>query len=301
MNAKILDRLVQGKPLDGLALGIKDGRVDLAGLVLPATRVVRQFQFDGVPITESTPGTVIQAAKWTNLDFTGTKLKSLGLYGCELTNCVFDRCLLQDIGVWATAFRECSFRKANLRNSGLGGVQNGKRTIYSGIDFSEADLRDTSYQAAAFERCVFRNAKLEHIDFDSSTFADCVFEGELRDVIFYRRGFKGDCFPPNEMRNVDFSRAKLHALGFRGLTLDQVKLPDDAEHIIIRNVGSTVNRLIGTLNQQGDATAKKLIAFLSIDKEWRPPNQVQMVINTADLAETVGDEGVERLLKLLGT
>jgi uncharacterized protein YjbI with pentapeptide repeats len=300
LNAEVWNRLVCDKPLDSLGLGSKDGRVDLNGLTLPELRVKRTFEFNGIPIEEIESAPFVKCAKWKSFDFTASKLKHLRLTECELSDCLFDGCQLEDLRVWATTFRECSFTRANLRGAVLGAVENGKRNVYSGVDFSGADLRRTVYTAAAFERCNFRYSKLEGIDFGTSTFRDCVFEGELRDVVFYRRGFKGESFPPNEMLNVDFSQAKLHDVGFRGLTLEQVKLPDDSDHILIRNVTVTLNRLIGTLNQQDDATAKKLVAFLNIDKEWRPAGQVQTVINIEDLAETVGDEGVDRLRGLLG-
>ena len=299
LNLEIWDRLIQGKSLDGLALGTKDGRIDLGGLELPEPSVVRRFQMRGIAMAEIDLGAVIQGAKWQNLDFTGSKLNGLRLFACELNNCHFDRCQLQDLRVWTTTFTECSFKGANLKKSALGGVQNGKRNIYSGVNFSGSDLRETVYKAAAFERCVFRDAKLVKIDFQTSTFNDCVFEGELRDVLFYRRGFEGEAFPPNEMANVDFSRAKLHDVGFRGLALDQVKLPQDADHIVIRNVAATLDKLIAALKPQGDTTAKQLIAFLNIDRKWIAPNQAQGVINSQDLAETIGVDGVNRLRELL--
>lgn len=299
LNLEIWDRLIQDKPLDGLALGTKDGRIDLNGLELPEPAVMRRFQFKGIPMAEIDPGAVIQSIKWRNLDFGGSKLKGLRLFGCELKNCRFERCQLQDLRVWSTTFSECSFKGANLRKSALGGVQNGKRNIYFEVDFSEADLRETVYKAAAFERCAFRNAKMEKIDFQTSTFADCIFEGELRDVLFYQWSFGGEAFPANEMVNVDFSRTKLHDVAFRGLALDRVKLPEDDEHIVIKNVVASLDRLISALKQQSDTTAKKLTAFLNIDRKWVVPNQAQKVINTQDLAETIGVEGVHRLRELL--
>lgn len=299
LNLEIWDRLIQGKPLDGLALAAKEGRIDLGGLELPEPSILRRFQVRGVAMAEIDPGAVIHGAKWRNLDFSGSKLNGLRLFGCELNNCRFDRCQLQDLRVWATTFTDCSFKGANLKKSALGGVQNGKRNIYSGVDFSGADLRETAYKAAAFERCVFRDAKLVKIDFQTSTFTDCVFEGELRDVLFYRRGFEGEAFPSNEMINVDLSRAKLHDVSFRGLALDRVRLPEDAEHIVIKNVPATLDKLIAALKQQGDTLAKQLTAFLNIDRKWIVPNQAQAVINVQDLAETLGDAGVNRLRELL--
>jgi hypothetical protein len=159
--------------------------------------------------------------------------------------------------------------------------------------------RGTAYKAAVFERCIFRNAKLVTIDFQTSTFTDCIFEGELRDVLFYRCGFQGETFPPNEMTNVDFSRARLRSVGFRGLTLDRVQLPHDADHIVINNFSAALDKMICELRLHEDAVAKKLIAFLMIDREWVLPDQAQGVINTKDLAGVTGQEGVERLLSVL--
>jgi len=171
----------------------------------------------------------------------------------------------------------------------------------SSVDFSGADLRETVYKAAAFEKCIFRNSKLMKIDFQTSTFTDCVFEGELCDVLFYSRGFEGEAYPANEMINVDFSRAKLQDVGFRGLTLDRVKFPNDEYHIVIKNVPTTLDKLVAKLKQDGDSTAKQLIAFLNIDRKWVVPNQAQSVINLQNLAETVGLVGVNRLRELLRT
>ena len=101
------------------------------------------------------------------------------------------------------------------------------------------------------------------------------------------------------MNNVDFSHAKLHNVGFRGLMLDRVKLPQDAEHIVIKNFAATLGKLIEALRQQGDQTAEQLIGFLNIDRKWLVPNQAQGVNNTQDLVRTIGEDGVNRLRDLL--
>jgi uncharacterized protein YjbI with pentapeptide repeats len=294
LKLQIWERLIEGKPLDGFALATKNGRIDLAGLDLPERSIER-----GVLVTKIGAGTVLHDVKWRNFDFSGSKLNGLRLFGCELSNCCFDGCQLRDSRLWSTTVTQCSFKGANLKKSVLGGVENGKRNLFLEVDFSDADLRETVYKAAAFERCIFRGTKLVKIDFQTSTFTDCVFEGDLHDVLFYRRGFQGEAFPPNEMINVDFSRAKLHDVSFRGLTLDKVKLPQDAAHIVIKDFPATVDKLIATLKQQGDTTAKKLVDFLNVDRRWIAPDQAQGVINAEDLAETVGLDGLTRLRELL--
>jgi hypothetical protein len=167
------------------------------------------------------------------------------------------------------------------------------------VDFTKADLRQSIYKAAAFERCVFRNAKLVKIDFQTSAFSDCTFEGEMREVMFYRRGFRGDSFPANEMKNVDFSRAKLRFVEFRGLNLHNVKLPNDAKHIIITNYVETLDRMLDALRVHDDPTARTLVAYLGNRRKWAAPDQFQGVFNIEDLKEIAGEDGVQRVLSLL--
>jgi uncharacterized protein YjbI with pentapeptide repeats len=298
LNLEIWERLIQGKPFDGLPLGSNDGRIILHGLRLPEPAVSRQFQFRDAQFSKVDAG-VIQSPKWRDLDFSGSKLAGLRLALGQVENCRFDNCDLQGARFWATVFRGVSFKSANLRGAVLGGVVDDVRNTFVEIDFHATNLSSTTYQAAAFERCSFRNAKLSKIDFQSSTFKDCSFEGDLTDVMFYRHGFEGQKFPPNEMLNVDFSRAKLHDVGFRGLTLDRVTLPTGPDHIVFKDVPATLDKLFAALEKQGDPTAKLLVAFLSIDREWVAPNQAQAVISVQDLEEVAGVEGAVRLRELV--
>src|SRR6266850_132092 len=250
-------------------------------------------------VSEIDPSAVFQHTKWQNFGFSGTKLNGIRFFDCQIRNCLFEQCQLEDWRLWSTTITECSFRWADLKRSALGGVLEGRRNFYTGVDFSEADLRQTVYQAAAFERCAYRNTKLVKIDFQTSAFSNCQFEGELNDVLFYHRGFKGEAFPPNEMLNVDFSHAKLRDVGFRGLILNRVRLPNDAEHLVLKDFASTLDKMVNVLKQREDITAKKVIAFLAIERKWAHPNQVQGVLNIQDLAEIAGEEGVKRLLEVV--
>gem|GEM_PF-5465568 len=101
------------------------------------------------------------------------------------------------------------------------------------------------------------------------------------------------------MVNVDFSQAKLRQVGFRGLVLDRVKMPQDEEHIVIPSLPKALDRMIDDLSRRDDVTAKKLIAFLNIDRKWILPNQAQGIINIRDLAAVTGEEGVNLLRSVL--
>src|SRR5262245_15958689 len=158
---ELWDRLRQGKTLTGVELMSKEGRVDLSGLEIPAPQVVRQFKFGRASVADIAPSATIRGVKWQNIDFKGSKLNGLRLFDCQINNCSFEGCQLQDLRIWSTKISETSFRRADLRKAVLGGVEKGKRNVFSSVDFTDTDLRQTVYRAAAFERCVFRNARLE--------------------------------------------------------------------------------------------------------------------------------------------
>jgi uncharacterized protein YjbI with pentapeptide repeats len=299
LNLEIWDRLYQAKILDDLSLPIKDGRIDLGGLVLPEPMILGRYHTPIANVTKIEPSAIFRGAKWRDLDFTGSKLKGMRFFGCEIQNCSFQKCDLEGLRWWSMKVADCSFKGANLKEAALGGIQEGRRNIYSSVDFSEADLRGIACFTAVFDHCIFRNSKLVKIDFDGSAFNDCVFEGSLNDVLFWHRGFKEKGFPPNEMKNVDFRHATLRAVGFRGLTLAHVRLPEDDKHIVIKNFTSVLDKMLEALKGQEDKLSKKLTIFLHIYRKWAVPDQVQGVLNIQDIVETVGEEGLRRIRDLL--
>jgi len=284
--------------MDDLRIARKDGRIDVGGMLLPEPEVLQRFptSFSNV-IQIDTSRLIIRNGKWSDLDFTESRLKHILFFNCSMTNCVFDQCDLRHWRLWDCTVSRSRFKEADLREAVLGGVEDKHRhgCSYLDVDFSEADLRRTMYRAALFERCLFRKAKLSKIDFQGSRFVDCLFEGELDDI-FYHKSCQSEAFPPNEMVDVDFTHARLRHVGFRGLNLDRVRLPHDSEHIVIKDFTSVLDQMVEVLSQQGDSTAKKLIAFVNIRKKWAVPKQAQGVINLADLADVVGEDGVKRFI-----
>jgi uncharacterized protein YjbI with pentapeptide repeats len=300
-------RLVKGESLGGPLLPKKQGRIDLSGLVLDDPRILEGWQTTLANVARIEPSAVFRNAKLQNLDLTGSRLPSVHFTDCEIKNCCFDRCNMPGLRLCATTIRESSFREANLRGIALGaasvtGPFAGRRNRFAGVDFSGADLRETIYVAGTFERCDFSYARLANIKFGTSAFSDCKFAGELRQVEFWRsdlfaRGFAVDAFPLNEMVNVDFSRAVFRDVEFRGLTLDGVRLPEDTEHLVIRDFPDVLDLLINALAHQGDETARLLIVFLSAYRKWTVPG-AQGVLNKQDLAEA-GPDAVDRVVGLL--
>jgi uncharacterized protein YjbI with pentapeptide repeats len=217
----------------------------------------------------------------------------------KIENCRFDYSDLRGIRIWATTMQDVSFRHANLRDSVLGGVKDGVWNRFIDVDFSEANLSRTIYEAAEFERCAFVDSNIVNVDFQSSNFKNCRFEGELKDVLFYRHGFKGEGYPPNEMMDVDFTGANLHDVDFRDLDLAGVRFPSDDEHLVIQNFAVALDRAAAALEKNEDEVAKRLIAFIRRYRRWAVPGQAQGIINLRDLAEIVGENGVRRFVDAL--
>jgi uncharacterized protein YjbI with pentapeptide repeats len=299
VQQEILGRLHRGQSLDGLGLPSIEGRVDLGGLQLAAPMVVDRHQTAVGEIAQIEPAATFRGVRWQNLDFSGSRLNGMRMFGCELENCRFDNCQLQDLRIWSTTLKQCSFRRSNLRTAALGGIEKGRRNVFSGVDFSGADLRRTAYTAAAFEGCLFANTRLDKVDFQTSTFVDCRFEGELKEVLFYRRGFKGEAFPPNEMRDVDFTRARLHLVEFRGLALDRVRFPEDGGYLVIHNYAAALDKIIASLEQSAEVPAGQVATYLGMARKWAPPGNAAGLLNLLDIAEIAGEELVRRVRALL--
>jgi uncharacterized protein YjbI with pentapeptide repeats len=296
-------RVVHGEPLKGLPLTKKNGRIDLSALELPEPEVLERWQTPLAEVRRVEPNASLYSLELRDLDLTGGKLSSIYFSDCEITNCFFDDCYLHDLRLRATTITDCSFRGANLRGTALGeaardGPFKGRQNHFTRVDFSEADLRETVYNAAAFQSCVFRNTKLSKIDFRSSSFVDCGFEGELREVRFWSSDpYYQDLFPRNQMLNVDFSRAKLRDVEFRGLTLAQVRLPDDTEHIVINDFANVLDELIRSFDRQGDQTARALVAYLGAYRRGTVRG-ARGILNKLDIAEG-GVDALARVETLL--
>jgi uncharacterized protein YjbI with pentapeptide repeats len=302
-NDRVWQRLLSGEELEGLGLPLKDGRLDLSGLVSPEPVVS-----DVVPTSMGNlvfgKSWEVNGGQWKSLDFSGSRLGAGRFTNCTIINCVFDRCFCQDWRLWATTVQDTSFCAADLRESLLGGIDGGKRNTFRNVDFSRADLRGTMYFPAEFFECVFKNSRLKNINFDSSCFTDCTFEGELREVIFNRVSPSDDGpFPPNDMRGVDFSKARLRWVEFRGIELDDVRLPADPDHIIIeRDFRGMIDWILEATSREEDDVAKVINVLARHHRSRGAPNQKRgLLVHMKDLADFVGPEGPRRLLEIINS
>jgi uncharacterized protein YjbI with pentapeptide repeats len=303
MSTEIWSELIRGRPLSELGVSRVAGRFDLRNLRVPEPQAVETVRTPLADVTVLGGITRIKNTIWQSIDFSSSDLPGLRFMDCQIRNCVFDRCRMDDLRVWRTDFANVSFRSADLRGAVLGGTSEGdaRRNSFHDVDFTAADMRGTIYGAAEFLRCKFNHARLNKVDFQSSAFTDCSFEGELREVMFWERGFKGELFPPNEMRRVDLRRAKLRWSGFHGLDLDEVLLPTDEDHIVVENYPEALDRLLAFFCARPDVPSSALAAIFEHDKEWLGAKQRVGVLNKRDLIETAGEEGLQAVMKVIGS
>lgn len=247
----------------------------------------------------------VETAEYRNqrlegVDFSGQPLPHLRFFDCTLTKCSFDHASCRDIRMWGTTLHDCTFREADIQDSALGPVHDGKCNRFKGVLFERTDMRGTAYQSAVFTNCRFDHAKLTKVNFQGSRFSQCIFRGELREVLFYDHGFRGEALEANRMENVDFSGAQLRWVQFRRLDLTTVVLPSDEDHIIIRNYPSFLDYALRELHGATSLADRVLCAVLQSDRKWLAPRRTVGVLNRLDFLESPhGDEIVSRLTDLL--
>lgn len=296
-SAEVWERLIGGKSLEGLGLSIKDGRIDLSGLFIPDPIVTNQFSTKIADVKVLGNLIKIKKANWNALDFTGSRLNHFLFFDSIINDCIFDKCSCQNWGMWGTTISNTRFHATDLRDSALGGIDKGKRNVFRKVDFTKGDLRRIACTSAEFIDCLFRDTKLNKVNFGGSQFVRCTFEGELREVCFNRYGFRAEKLPPNEMIDVDFSRAQLRTVEFRELDLDKVRFPEDEDHVILTNYPEALDRIIGYFKGKTDVSSRMLVADLGCLRKWVGPRQRQGVLNKKDLVEGLPPGGEEELIK----
>jgi uncharacterized protein YjbI with pentapeptide repeats len=300
LAALIWARLSTGKSLADLQLPEVKGRVDLRDLSVPPRAVVREKMHRSKRVAEISGFITVRGALWKGLDFSGAQLESLRFHETSIADCRFDGARCVDWRMWRTRIADTSFCSADLRGSALGGIKSGTRNAFRGVDFTNADLRQTVHQSADMVACTFCKTNLSGVDFQGTVFVDCTFEGELSKVLFYRHAFRGEAFPPNEMKGVDLRQAKLLYVQFRGLDMDQVYWPEDGEHFLVEDYPATLDRMLAAFGARSDLGSKRVAAVLGMHRKWAGPNQRLGVVSKAELLALGGAEAVVEFLRVLG-
>ena len=301
LAAEVWARLMSGRTLDGLGLPSHEGRTDLRGLVAPAPSKVSKYAAGGSVVSVLGDVTSIQKGKWSRLDLSGSNLEELRFRDAVIDDCVFDRSKCRGWRLWNTRVSATSFRKADLRGSSLGSGDWGTRNLFSGVDFSQADLRGTSYLSVEVRGCRFARMNASGVDFGGALFSECVFEGPVRDVTFRKfalgRESAGD--PPNEMLNVSFRKAHLAWVDFHAMDMREVEWPDDGEHFLIRPYREELERLALAWEAASSELSRRLAVLCRTYLATVAPGRRAGVVSRAELREVGGEEAVAEFQRKL--
>lgn len=233
-------------------LAIVDGRVDLRGIAMHHLESAA---------TSNKRGTVANAC-WRSLDLRGSRLGHMRWFSLEITNCLFDDAVLDDLRVWESEISDSSFAGASLEGSPLGTGQKFKRNGWSRIDFTRADLRGVQFDAADLEDVDFSNARLDSVQFKHCRLTRIHFAGEVREVLFESRPFASDGAVGFPMKLVDFGEAEFRDVEFRGCTFQSVTFPRSQRHLIIPNFPAVARRVSGAISSDASDSARTLTAIL---------------------------------------
>jgi uncharacterized protein YjbI with pentapeptide repeats len=241
--------------------------------------------------------------RYENIDFSHADLGYVILSGCEFQNCIFDNAHVEKWNERNCTFDNVSFKRMKFLDSAMG-ISSSK---YIDVDFSLANLIDTSFFSARFISCNFSFTKLDGIDFDASRFENCKFAGIVKSVWFnknYRFPDHETLYgkaPDNLMSNVDFSDAYFCDVTFTGgIDLSTVKLPADGKHFLIKHFDKVLEILNGELNylpvRSRDTIATWINAY-KVHAETQPMNILNAEEICQNMGEDIGQEFVDLVKK----
>lgn len=101
------------------------------------------------------------------------------------------------------------------------------------------------------------------------------------------------------MEDVDFSKAQLRWVEFRHLNLDRVHLPEDENHILVRNYGCVLRKALEAARKSEHPSSKALVAVLGNRLKWIGPKQEIGVFNRMDYKRSGGVEREEFVVDIL--
>ncbi|GAA0680690.1 hypothetical protein GCM10009429_00770 [Dyella marensis] len=134
-----------------------------------------------------------------------------------------------------STFNHCDFSNTRFEQACFGGGIDQSR--YVDCCFDGAEIYASAPGNARFERCTFRNAKIQVFRGIDAEFIDCLFSGVIKKGFFNGTPLQDrPTRPPsreyNEFRGNDFSSAKLLDVSFRtGIDLHLQQLPKGDDYI----------------------------------------------------------------------
>lgn len=296
---EVWSRLATRESLRDLRLLEHEGRIDLRGISVPEVTKETLPSFRTWDLYKLRGQVELKNVSLEDIDFSESMLKHIRFFNSKIINCRFEDADCENWQLRASDVGRTTFVRANLRSAVLGVWFEGRGNKYESVDFSRADMRGLISTSETHIDCDFSHARLDKIDFQSSSFIRCRFAGEVREVIFYDLAFKSKKPDPNPMEDVDFSKAELRWVEFRHLDLDRVRLPEDENHIVLKNYGCVLRRALAAARQSERPSSRALTAVLENRLKWIGPRQEIGVFNRLDFRKSGGVEEEEFAVRVL--
>jgi uncharacterized protein YjbI with pentapeptide repeats len=284
-----MSALGAGKPA-AAGLPIHNGRIDFRAFDTPpggpstsgglGDRVKRAF--GALPRDWSS----LKSIRLDKVDFTHARLSHLIFEDVEITDCVFDRTVLESARFGRCSFRDCSFVRADLGGARLGDFWNPNRFLpseFRGCNFSNADMTDTDVLGSRFERCDFRHARMGHSEWAGAVLHDCSFAGEIREARFEATG-RINRVParPEMLDSVDLSNTQLRWVEFDGLNLNGTVFPNDGNHLVVRDSRCFAQAVLDELGASDTTPARFARSVLPRRVRRLGPAQAAELFNLKD-------------------
>lgn len=165
--------------------------------------------------------------KWKSykrLHFKNCNLSGVTMLGGKIEGCVFEACNLDRISFFGTAISNTRFEDCSLKSAHMGGHIPVLRQecSFEQIEFDCSNLEASTHSDEKYTNCIFRNCRVDGVEFRGAVFKDCKFTGKLRNVLFERDyAFGKRTSVHNTMLRCDFTSCLLVNTYFRNIDLDK--------------------------------------------------------------------------------
>jgi len=280
--AALIRALGRGQSAESLGLvRTEEDLVDLRGARIPQMKVAT-----GIPERE-----VFESLILKDIDLSKAALRDGVWQDCRLERVRFDGARLLGTSLRSGLITESSFRGASLRDTHWG-LKTRPGPDVAGTDFSEADLRESTFDFPLFRDCRFSRTELRRVDFFGARFEGCVFEGLLDEVLFHGRWPWPEDPEVRDLRNpmtdVDFSRAELRWVEFdMGIDLSSCRLPTDG-YLRVPRPRATYTSALRRIEREWTGSARTAGAFfLENILKHHPEEQPFTILRPRDLIESL--------------
>lgn len=151
------------------------------------------------------------------------------------------------LGVVESRFTRCSFERLRAPRVCFGA--GGSQSVYVECSFDHSRFKANAPGNARFERCTFRDVKIDYMIGDGLEFIDCVFTGQLKEVVFWgsvgmQKLARAYGRVTDEFTGNDLSGADLIDCGFRGgVDLTKNTLPPGIGTLVALDGAETLARV----------------------------------------------------------